>query len=52
VITIFIFKSDLSMESALNKQQEFPLDNGLIFSSRFESGNLAKVQPKDNNTVC
>lgn len=35
----------------LEKQAEFKLENGIIFSSRFESGNLANVQAKEPNTV-
>ena len=39
------------METNTNKQQIFTLNNGVVFSSQFESGNLAKVVPKDNNAV-
>lgn len=35
----------------LDKQEEFKLENGIVFSSRFESGNLAKVQLKEPYTV-
>lgn len=33
------------MEPSL-KQNDFSLENGILFSSRFESGNLANVQLK------
>lgn len=36
---------------AVSKQTDFLLENGVVFSSRFESGNLENVQIKEPNTV-